>query len=67
LLRDNGTLFQTNVNFGTIFVTGPIESFAVGGQKFWLDDVCVEHKFGPEIFDDGFESGNTPACSSTVP
>jgi hypothetical protein len=26
---------------GTVTLAGPIERFGVGGQEFWVDDVCV--------------------------
>jgi hypothetical protein len=48
---------------GTLTVTGYIESFAIGGQETWIDDVCV---IPAEIFSDGFESGNTTAWSTTI-
>ena len=61
------SLQQANVNLGTIIINGNIKAFSVGGQEFWVDDVCVENRLPQEIFTDGFESGNTSAWSSTVP
>jgi hypothetical protein len=27
---------------GRLELTGTIDSFAVGGQELWIDDVCIE-------------------------
>jgi len=30
-----------NGHHGTVTLVGPIEKFAIGGQEFWVDDVCA--------------------------
>ena len=40
---------------------------AVGSEGWYIDDVEVQSCFGPSVFADGFESGNTSQWSDTVP
>lgn len=48
---------------GQLIVTGPIETFSIGGQELWIDHVCISNR---AMFNDGFEFGNTNAWSVTL-
>jgi len=51
-------------NFGMLVVVGHIDSFGIGGQELWIDDVCIS---GRPLFSDDFELGNTNRWDQIVP
>lgn len=51
-------------NSGQVIVQGHIDSFGIGGQELWIDNVCIN---GRPLFSDGFEFGNTSGWDQTVP
>lgn len=51
-------------NSGTLIIDGHIDSFGIGGQELWIDNVCIA---GRPLFSDGFELGNTSRWDQTVP
>jgi len=51
-------------NSGQLIALGHIDSFGIGGQELWVDNVCIS---GRPLFSDGFEFGNTSGWDQTVP
>jgi len=49
---------------GMLIIDGHIDSFGIGGQELWIDNVCIS---GRPLFADDFELGNTSRWTLTVP